>query len=128
MVAKLIMIACGGALGALLRFGLSHAMNGRWHKGFPWGTLAANLLGAFLIGLLMTLFTRLALPERWQPLVTIGFLGALTTFSTFTYEVHSMLEDNRFAAAAVYWFGSNSLGILLVFAGVALGRAMAPAS
>jgi len=110
-------ICIGASLGALLRWGL-----GLWLSPgalIPWGTLAANLLGGYLVGLAIALFH--ALPQLdpvWRLALVTGFLGALTTFSSFSAEVVGMLGQQRyllaFGTAALHLFGS----LLLTVAGM----------
>ena len=127
----MLAIALGAALGANLRWGLGLALNAMF-PALPPGTLAANLLGAWLIGIAIALFA--ALPELsafWRLAVITGFLGALTTFSTFSAEIFTQLQSGRFGWAligiAVHVAGSlamTGLGmgcvlLLRQFAGVA---------
>lgn len=91
---EIIMVAVAGAFGALGRWGLSRTL-GLWLGGsFPLGTLAANLIGCFLLGLIMQIgLTTDRIPGPWRLALTVGFLGALTTFSTFSYETVALLQD-----------------------------------
>lgn len=88
MITKnLIWVMCGGSLGAASRYGIHLLAAGIWGTGFPWGTLAVNLVGCFLIGVLFSLADRVWLltPEIRLFLIT-GYLGAMTTFSSFALE------------------------------------------
>jgi CrcB protein len=111
-------IFLGGALGTLLRAGLLEAM-GEGAPGWPWATFAVNVVGAFLLGWLVT-----ALPPatRNRPLWTTGFCGGLTTFSTLQVELLKMLEAGRVGVAAVYAGTSLIAGFAGVRAGVAMAR------
>jgi len=112
-----IAICMGASLGALMRWGL-----GLWLSPgalIPWGTLAANLLGGYLVGLCIAIFQ--ALPQLdpvWRLALVTGFLGALTTFSSFSAEVVGMLGQQRYllalGTAAMHLFGS----LLLTVAGM----------
>ena len=96
IIYSILAIALGAAIGANIRWALGIALNA-YLPDMPPGTLAANLLGAFLIGLAISLFT--AMPELssfWRLFVVTGFLGALTTFSTFSAEIFSELQAGRF--------------------------------
>ena len=85
----IIAIAIAGAIGCVARFLLSQAHYNVFGQGFPYGTLAVNLIGALFIGILATLFLeRLNLPPIWRSTVLIGFLGGFTTFSSFTIRYH----------------------------------------
>lgn len=82
------MIALGGALGALARYGLTLWVQQRLlpNSTFPWGTFIINVSGSFLLGLTLTLVGSRVLAPHWRPFFATGFLGAYTTFSTFEYE------------------------------------------
>ncbi|MFC0268947.1 fluoride efflux transporter CrcB [Kushneria aurantia] len=96
---SLLAVGLGAALGANLRWGLSLALNALFPL-LPPGTLVANLLGAWLIGIAFALFGFLpALSPYWKLFVITGFLGALTTFSTFSLEIVGQLEAGRWLAA-----------------------------
>ena len=110
-------ICIGACLGALARWGL-----GLWLSPgglIPWGTLAANLIGGYLVGVCVAVFQALpALDPVWRLALVTGFLGALTTFSSFSAEVVGMLQQQRYAlalgTAAVHLLGS----LLLTIAGI----------
>jgi len=88
-----------GGIGSVVRWYVSLKMNGM-SPVLPVGTLTVNLVGAFIIGLCIALFTRLThIDPVWKLLITTGFCGGLTTFSTFSLEVVYMLQDGRFGAA-----------------------------
>ncbi len=118
---NLLAVCVGASLGALARWGLGLWLNplGAAASSVPLGTLAANLIGGYLVGLLVALFQ--ALPELdpvWRLALITGFLGALTTFSTFSAEVVAMLQQARYALA----LGTASLhllgSLLLTIAGI----------
>lgn len=115
-------IFIGGALGALLRYGLSNFNHGNT---FPIGTLIANLGGAFLMGLITALiintFNQYPLIKKG---ITTGFLGALTTFSTFQFELVHMLEQQQYTLLIIYAIVSYVLGILLCYIGGRIGGAL----
>jgi len=108
-------ICIGASLGALARWQMGLWLN----AALPWGTLAVNLIGGYLVGVCVGVFQ--AMPQidpLWRLALVTGFLGALTTFSSFSAEVVSMIEQQRYAlalgTAAVHLFGS----LLLTFAGI----------
>lgn len=102
MLGSVIAISVGAALGALLRWWLAVAFNGLFPT-LPPGTLAANLVGGYLIGVAVAFFAQSTLPPEWRLFVVTGFLGGLTTFSTFSAEVTALLQQGRlvWALAAV---------------------------
>lgn len=113
---QVIAICVGASFGALVRWGLGLWLNtsAAW---MPWGTLAANLIGGYLVGLCVAVFNNLPeLDPVWRLALVTGFLGALTTFSSFSAEVVGMLQLQRYAlaagTAALHLFGSLILTIL----------------
>jgi fluoride exporter len=110
--AAVLSVGVGAALGAWARWGLAGALNGRF-PALPLGTLAANLIGGFLIGVAMEWFSRhTGWSEEARLAVVTGFLGALTTFSTFSAEVVAALLDARYGWAAAI-AGSHLAGSLI---------------
>jgi CrcB protein len=118
-------IAAAGALGALARYGVGGLIGRRTDGEFPWGTFAINVTGAFALGLVFTLAT-----EKWslapwlRSSLTIGFLGAYTTFSTLSFETYKLAADRAFGLAAANMLGSCAAGLAAVYVGVVLARAM----
>lgn len=99
MVNSLLAISAGASLGAVLRWVLGTALN-MVYPPIPLGTLAANLLGGYIIGLALSAFTFFpGLAPEWRLFLVTGFLGALTTFSTFSAEVGILLQEQRFLMA-----------------------------
>lgn len=121
---KLASIALGGAIGALLRYGLS-GLTYRWiGPTFPWGTLAVNLLGSFAIGLLWPIFETTTIWPNARVFLFIGLLGAFTTFSTYTLESLNLLRDGEVSLAIWNILASNVLALALVCLGFVLARVM----
>ena len=121
----ILFLIVAGALGTLSRYalgGLAQRING---TSFPYGTLVINVLGCFVIGLIMqiALSTDLISPTLRIGL-TIGFLGAFTTFSTFSYETVKFLEDGAWAPAALNIASNVGIGLLATLCGMLLGRAI----
>ena len=113
-----IAICLGACIGALARWRLGLALNhdGAW---LPWGTLAANLVGGYLVGLAVALrHHHPQLDPTWRLLLVTGFLGALTTFSSFSAEVVDMALAQRWGLAAVTVLAHLSGSLLLTFAGI----------
>jgi len=118
-----VIVLCGGA-GSLARYLAATAVSNRYGLRFPWGTMAVNVTGCFLIGLIMTLFT-----ERWhQPhpylrlALVVGFLGGYTTFSSFEWETFAAVREGGFWIGLANVVGSVTLGYAAVWVGALLGR------
>ena len=119
---KILIIALGGAFGALSRYGLGVWISNKWNQGFPLHTFLINISGAFLLGFLNILFIeRLTISPLWRLGIGVGFLGAFTTFSTFGFEVISLLEGGSYFTAGLY----TLLSIVVGFSGAALGVGLA---
>ncbi len=122
MLAKLLWIAIGGALGTVARYGTTVALK-PWSEAFPYGTLIVNLLGCLLIGVLHGLFAdRWIVRDEVRLALTVGFLGGFTTFSTFALDNALLLTRGNLARAAINLLISNILGVALVFLGFYLAR------
>jgi CrcB protein len=119
---QLTLIAVGGSLGALARYGLSTFVYQLAGEIFPWGTLVVNLSGSYLIGVFIELFDTAVFPPAWRSLITIGFLGAYTTFSTYTLETVNLIRDGELRLATVNVLAGNIAGIFLVFLGISSAR------
>jgi CrcB protein len=118
MWTSVLAIGIGAALGALLRWGLSVWLNGLL-PAVPPGTLAANLVGGYLIGVALVFFTQqVHLPPEWRLFVITGFLGGLTTFSTFSAEVMRLLQDGRLAWAGAAMAAHVAGSLLATWAGM----------
>lgn len=109
-------IAAGGAIGALLRFWMSNGVYAWLGRGFPYGTLAVNVLGSLAMGFLyIAMIERMAVGAEWRAFALIGLLGAFTTFSTFSIETLNLLEQADYVKAL-----SNMLISVLACVGAAL--------
>ena len=121
----LLAVAAGGAVGASARYLLAQAMATRGAGFVPWYTFIANISGAFLLGVVVTLSVeRGSLSEPWLLFLGVGVLGGYTTFSTFSYETLSLFREGLYAQAAAYSLGSLALGIVAAGLGVAFARAV----
>jgi CrcB protein len=117
-------IGVAGCLGALARYGLEGLVSRR-AGAFPWGTFVVNISGSFLLGLTVTLLgERLAVAPWVRASVAIGFLGAYTTFSTLSLESYRLLETRSFALAGANLIGSVTAGLVALYGGIVLGRAL----
>ena len=118
----ILYIALGGVAGTLSRYGLEGWMQGRSASGFPLGTLTVNLAGSLLLGFILRLATgATVITPDVRAGLTIGFCGAFTTMSTFSYESVALLNDGDYLRAALY-MGATIVGcIVAVMLGTALG-------
>lgn len=116
-------IAAGGALGALLRY-LTVLAVARWAGvTFPWGTMTVNVVGSFVLGLLLEVLTnRQLLTPEWRGFLIIGGLGAFTTFSTFSMDAVALLDRGNWGPALAYIVGSVVLSVTAFFIAMRLGR------
>jgi fluoride exporter len=122
---KLLALAAAGAAGTLARYGLSGLVQRASGAGFPWGTLAVNLAGCFLAGLIWSWAeNRLALGGGWRAVVFIGFLGGFTTFSAYMLETGAMLGEAGWFRAMGNLLLHNGGGALALFAGTFLGKTL----
>ncbi len=120
---EIIFLALAGALGTLGRYALSGLAYRLLGAGFPYGTLAVNLLGCLLIGFLMQVgLTSDVVPRQLRFAMTVGFLGAFTTFSTFGYETVRLVEGGAWRLAALNGAANLCLGFAGVWGGLAAGR------
>lgn len=123
LAAKLGLLALAGAAGTLSRFGISTLSVRLFGTAFPFGTLAVNLAGCFLFGWFWALAAeRRLVGDEARLIILTGFLGGLTTFSSFAFESSDLLRKNQWGLAALNVLLENGLGIAAVFAGLALGR------
>jgi CrcB protein len=124
MGSAFVAVGVGAALGAWLRWGLSAALNARAPQ-FPLGTLAANLIGGYLIGVAVGFFAmRTELPPEARLFVVTGFLGGLTTFSTFSSEVTQLLLRGDYGAGILLAFTHLAGSLVLTVAGLATVRVL----
>lgn len=120
----LLLVGAGGAVGAVARYLLGVQATRLMGHGWPFGTFAANILGGFLMGVLIGV---LALrgggdQERWRLFLGVGALGGFTTFSSYSLEVVLMIERRAYQTAALYSLGSVMLSVIALFAGLTLMR------
>lgn len=120
---QLLTIAGGGALGAVLRFGMSSYIYRLLGRDFPYGTLAVNVVGSLVMGILFILFVERGLVSaEWRSAIIIGFLGAFTTFSTFSIETLMLVESGELSRAALNVVLSVTLCLAATWLGLVMGR------
>lgn len=119
----ILAVAVGGAAGSVGRYVVMSAV-GHWlGSGFPWGTLLVNVLGSFIMGVLVELSALAWSPSpEIRALLVVGVLGGFTTFSTFSLDVGYLIERHQTAVAAVYAVASVALSVGALFLGLALMR------
>ena len=119
----MLAIAFGGAIGAVFRYLLSSTIVSTFGRDFPYATLAVNIIGSLVIGFLyVLLLERGHLNATWTAGLTVGVLGAFTTFSTFSLETLGLIEQGKVLAASTYAGASLLLCLLATWAGLSLAR------
>ncbi len=125
---QLLAVAIGGAMGSAVRYGVAQVLPTAADARLPWATIAVNVVGSFLLGVLTAMALR---PDALSPalrlMITTGFCGGLTTYSTFNVETLALIEDGKLALAAVNVGGTVAVCLMAGFAGLAAGRALFPA-
>ena len=116
-----LIIGLGGALGAAARYALSSWILQKYLHSFPLGTFTVNILGCFLLGIVYVLGVEvLVLNPNTRLFISIGFLGAFTTFSTFSLETLNIIKNGEFKIALYYGLGSVVLGLFAVWLGMSV--------
>ena len=120
---RFLFVALGAALGANARYIIGLWAAGRFGAHFPYGTLIVNVLGSLLLGFVIVLTTeRLTLSPETRLLLTVGFLGSFTTFSSFAVESIALSRDSGFLISLLNVFGNNLLALAAALIGAYLGR------
>jgi len=121
----LLAVAAGGAVGAMLRWLMAGAVQRMAGGSFPWGTFAVNAVGSLALGFLFVyLIERSTIGELWRLAITVGLLGAFTTFSTYSLESIRLLQSGAFMLAAANVLGQVLVCLFLTWFGVQLARAI----
>ena len=121
MFATLLQVAAGGALGASARYLTGVGAVRLFGHGFPWGTLIVNVVGSFLMGVLIVVLAQKG-GMRFAPFLTIGLLGGFTTFSAFSLDAVTLFERGQIGAAAGYVAASVVVSIAALFFGLRIAR------
>jgi fluoride exporter len=117
---QLLLVFVGGGIGSTLRYIIGKYLNNA-ETGIPYGTFAANIIGSFIIGLVLGLALKYnSVSSNTILFVAVGFCGGFTTFSTFAYEIHLFLKAGDFTSFALYTIASFIIGFLAVFFGIFL--------
>jgi len=116
-------VGIGGILGAMTRYGLSKWVGQRWKGDFPLATFCINITGSFILGLLYVVLSKTG-PDMvfLKNLTTTGFLGAYTTYSTFSYEIFNLVENGEKGTAVKYFLASIIVGLIAAFLGMTLAE------
>jgi len=119
----LLLIAGGGAIGAVMRYGASLGVYSLFGRGFPYGTLFVNVTGSLLMGVLsIVLLERFNVGPEWRAAILVGLLGSFTTFSTFSLETLNLLEQGDMMRAMANIAFSIIVCLAAVWVGVSIGR------
>lgn len=118
-----LMIALGGALGAIARYEVAARIQSGIVSAFPWGTFVVNVSGCFIMGLATTILAeKVGLHQNWRFLVPIGFIGAYTTFSTFELETYRAVAGGGMATGLTNVLGSVAVGYMALWLGVVTAK------
>ena len=118
-----LMIALGGALGAIARYEVAARIQSRIVSTFPWGTFVVNVSGCFIMGVVTTVLAeKVGLHQNWRFLVPIGFIGAYTTFSTFELETYRAVVTGGMTTGLANVLGSVAVGYMALWLGVVTAK------
>lgn len=122
---KIILVGLAGLIGTLCRYWLSGFVARQYGETFPWGTLMVNVVGCFLAGSLFYLMEeRFLVSPTLRTVILIGLLGGFTTFSSFALQTFTLVREGEFALAVLNVTLSNLLGLLMLWAGYSLAKAL----
>jgi fluoride exporter len=124
-VQTILWISVGAIVGANLRYWMAQQVTKLTSPGFPFGTLAINISGSFVLGFFLVWTTeRVVADPRWRVLIAVGFCGGYTTFSSYAYETFALMEQGQWFSAIANMLGSNVLSLLGVVLGAVLARSL----
>jgi fluoride exporter len=118
----ILAIGTGSFIGGIFPYVLSQMMQSKFQSTFPFGTLGVNIIGCFLIGIVIGLSEKSSMTQEWRLFLATGILGGFTTFSAFSGETAGMLRDGQLWHAGVYIFSSISIGLILTFTGILITK------
>ena len=125
MIAIVLQVALGGALGAVCRYLSVYTVQQAFGASFPFGTLVVNVVGSFLIGILFgVISTNGSGIERFMPFVITGFLGSYTTFSAYSLDLWGLISTGKVDQAILYALLSTIIAFGLLFIGILIGRSI----
>jgi CrcB protein len=116
----ILAIGTGSFIGGILRYLFSQSVQSRFLSSFPYGTLAVNIIGCFLIGIVFGISERGNMSNEWRLFLATGLLGGFTTFSAFSNETVGLLRDGQFFYASAYILSSVALALVATFLGVSM--------
>ena len=119
---QIVALAAAGAVGTLLRVGCTTAAVKLFGPSFPWGTLAANVIGSFVFGVIYALSRSRGITPEQETVLLVGLLGGFTSYSSFAFQSVALLESGRAATAVAYMAFTNVAGLVAVWAGLRLCR------
>jgi len=123
MLKTIILVGSGGFIGSVMRYLVQYYMEKSMMSTFPWGTLIANIAGSFIIGAVFALADKgNLLNAEWRMFLTVGICGGFTTFSAFSYNNFSMLEEQLYGSLLLNIAGSIVFGIFAVYLGIVFIR------
>jgi len=120
MFKAILLVGCGGFVGSVLRFLSARTLEAHLHSSFPFGTFLVNITGSLIIGLIYGLTLKNLVSPEIRLLVATGFCGGLTTFSTFSYEILTLLQDDQLFYSLLYIAGSLAAGFFAAWVGYSI--------
>lgn len=118
----ILLVGIGGGVGSIARYLISQAIESRVLTSFPYGTFTVNVIGCFIIGVIYALSTRGAVVPEWRILLATGFCGGFTTFSSFSYETLTLIQEGQVFNPLMYLGASILLGLFAAYLGILLIR------